>query len=222
MASTRWCFTLNNPSEKEVSDTKNADSVFIIFGSESVSTAHLQGFVIFKKPKRLAAMKKWLPRAHFERAKGTSQQNVDYCSKQDPNPFIQGDLPDPKNAGKATQDRYAEAKKLAIEGKFDDISPDLYVRHYSTWKRLHDEHAPPPVTIDGDLQHEWIYGPTGTGKSTAARTENPEHYLKRRNKWWCNYQGQHTVIIEEWSPYDVALTGELKEWADRHPLPERS
>lgn len=60
------------------------DSKSIVVGKEvgESGTAHLQGFIKFKEMKRLSAVKKLLPRAHWEAAKGSDQQNLDYCSKE--------------------------------------------------------------------------------------------------------------------------------------------
>ncbi|KAG8178448.1 hypothetical protein JTE90_026549 [Oedothorax gibbosus] len=41
-----------------------------------------QGFISFKNRARLSTCKKSIPGAHFERAKGSLQSNVDYCSKE--------------------------------------------------------------------------------------------------------------------------------------------
>ena len=72
--STGWCFTLNNYSPEEFEACKAIDCHFLIIGEEvgTEGTAHLQGFITFLLMKRLAAMKKLIPRAHFELARGTS------------------------------------------------------------------------------------------------------------------------------------------------------
>lgn len=45
-------------------------------------TPHLQGYVEFKNARTFNQVKKLLPRAHIEKAKGNRQQNIDYCSKE--------------------------------------------------------------------------------------------------------------------------------------------
>ena len=71
-----------------------------------------------------------------------------------------------------------------------------------------------------DTPHEWWVGPTGTGKSKKVWEEYPTHYAKEKNKWWCNYTGQDTVVIEEADPKNMEhLADRLKVWADRYPFP---
>lgn len=90
MQSTRWCFTLNNPTAEECEFIRNGASTaqsqfrYLIFGRETgdSGTPHLQGFAIFNNAKRLRAVKLLLsPRVHAERARGTSAQARDYCKK---------------------------------------------------------------------------------------------------------------------------------------------
>lgn len=78
----RWCFTLNNPLEGESLDPELVQ--YAIVGEETApdtGTRHFQGFVIWNKQIRLSACKKILPRAHWEIAKGSVEQNITYCSK---------------------------------------------------------------------------------------------------------------------------------------------
>ena len=82
------CFTLNNYTEEEWSEMTNLvqDSSIKQYcvGKEigKEGTPHLQGYFQFKNPKRWNAVKAMLPRAHIEKAKGSPQDNLKYCSKE--------------------------------------------------------------------------------------------------------------------------------------------
>jgi len=88
-ASKKWCFTLNNYSE---SDIRNSGSVvselkeicnLLIIGNEKgeSGTPHLQGYCEFKTKVRPLEMKLH-NRIHWEKARGTRDENERYCSKE--------------------------------------------------------------------------------------------------------------------------------------------
>ncbi|QSX73076.1 replication-associated protein [Delphin virus 1] len=82
-----WIFTLNNYSEENVKHIKqyfNDDRcTYAIVGKEigESGTPHLQGYVHLKKAVRFTALKKVLPKAHWEAARGSDTDNQKYCSK---------------------------------------------------------------------------------------------------------------------------------------------
>lgn len=77
---------------------------------------------------------------------------------------------------------------------------------------------PEPVSLQS-LENEWIYGPTGVGKSRSVRDAHPILYPKPRNKWWDGYKNQDVVILEEVCPTDADwLAPLLKIWADHYPF----
>lgn len=85
----RWCFTYNNYAALEdfVSRLRGA-AVTYVFQHETGSsgTPHLQGYVEFRSRLRLSAIVGLfggLHRIHWSAARGTRDQNHDYCTKDD-------------------------------------------------------------------------------------------------------------------------------------------
>lgn len=94
-----FSFTLNNYDEAELVSLRTMLSQknkvrYAIFGREigkENGTPHLQGYVAFIKQTSLLAVKKVVGlRAHVEVSKGTQEQNIAYCSKEDPDPEVFG------------------------------------------------------------------------------------------------------------------------------------
>lgn len=220
-----WCFTLNferphpNLFKQEFAERllDEFNPKFLIVGLEKAPTTgqhHLQGYVYFLNARVFPKFHDLKP--HWEPAKGSGPQNVEYCSKEDEDPFVFGDCPkDSKKAGKAAWD---DALAAAREGNLQEIPAKMYVSHYATWHTIASREGVKPDTIDGELLNEWHWGAAGVGKSRNVRQLYPAFYIKAKNKWWDGYDKEETVIIDDWSPFTVGLTDYLKEWADRYPF----
>lgn len=79
-----WCFTLNNYEQNDIDTlTLHFEGCEYIIGKEvgENGTPHLQGYVWFKSARSFKAMKKMIPNAHLEKAKGHKKSNYNYCSK---------------------------------------------------------------------------------------------------------------------------------------------
>lgn len=176
-----WCFTINNYTEEDKPIFHQME--YLIYGREKGSvdnnlpTPHYQGFVVMINKKRLTAMKKLFPRAHLEIMRGTTLEASTYCKKDmDYDEFGELPLARGKAGGEATQEKWYDAKKLAQEGNLEDIDPQIYIQAYNTLKTIKRDHQDMPEDLDwkdNETPNEWIWGPSGTGKSRKARLDNP-------------------------------------------------
>lgn len=67
-----------------------------------------------------------------------------------------------------------------------------------------------------DVRGVWIWGDPGTGKSHAVRTAcDQDIFLKAQNKWWCGYQNQRNVLLDDFDQSGKCLGHYLKIWADK-------
>lgn len=210
---------------------------FAVLGREQcpeTGSHHFQGYLEFKRRTPLSDIKMYEDKqfvAHWGSAYADWENNWVYCTKDDPEPIILGDAP--KNAkeaakllkkkkknkgGQAEKNRWESTLAAAKEGRWNDIPADLQIRYYQNLKRLHADNCTKPDPLP-DYTAEWIYGEPGCGKSHAAREENPDHFSKTVDKWWCGYQNEDCVIIEDIDSDSIKsqhLTQKLKIWLDKY------
>jgi len=220
--SRNFCFTLNNYSTEEVESIKLWDCKYLIFGKElgKEETPHLQGYVSFANAKTLTSLKKLSARAHWEIARGTPKQASEYCEK-DGDVFEKGTRPLSQiEKGALEKDRWATAFQCVKEGRIEDLDPEIKCNRLKQIEYAVEREACSKRkldTLDGDFEHEWYYGPSGTGKSRRAREENPGAYIKDpQERWWDGYAGEEVVIIDDFDKFQVKQGGDMKRWSDRY------
>lgn len=131
MTSSRWCFTLNNYSDDDEQGTadflSSGDCVYGIYGREigETGTPHLQGFVILRTPQRLSYLRNNLSsRAHYERARGSSESASNYCKKD--GDFTEfGDLPSRQGKRNDIDELIAWSDAFTEERGRPPTSPDI-------------------------------------------------------------------------------------------------
>ncbi|AFN42891.1 putative viral replication protein [Acartia tonsa copepod circovirus] len=237
-----WCFTLNNPPPEMISERRvvvpgHVSGLDAAIPTEpnlpehrhcdyrvgqlergDNGTLHIQGYYHHRVMKSFNQMKKLIPNAHWEIAKGSPKQNRDYCTKEDTRvpdtrPFEEGECP---HQGTRFDLRQC-ADVLANGGSLLDLPGEMVIRYhrgFSAYRSLfHKRRQEAPTVL-------WIYGPTGSGKSRFASTLRDECYWKPPGKWFDGYDQEPLVILDdyrsEWAEWGVF--GQLLRLLDRYPL----
>jgi len=220
-----WCFTVNNYTEADEAAVKavgeSGRAKYVVCGREKgeQGTPHLQGYVYFDHARSRASVSKMIPRAHLEAAKGSAQENFVYCSKEEDFFEIGARPQDPKAQGPKGKAYWDEQLALAKAGNVEACDSKLQLSHFSTLNAIAARYAPKPVDDDWEeTPHVWYYGPTGSGKTRLAKTDNPSHYVKNCDEWWQGYAGEECVIIDDFDKYHVKMGYNLKRWADHGPF----
>ena len=222
--SRNFCFTINNYTEDVLNAILDVDCKYLIVGKEvgDKGTPHLQGFVCFKNQKTLSALKKINDAAHWEITRGTLSQARDYCKKD--NDFLErGEMPmDQKAKGDSEKERWATIINLAEAGDWDTLKseyPDVYGPKLKNLEHINKKRKRDLSKIDGEMEHEWIVGETGTGKTRSATDRYPDAYIKEPTSiWWDGYNGEEVVIIDDFDKFQVKQGGDMKRWLDRYPF----
>lgn len=219
-----WCFTLNNPTVERL-DWKGVK--YMVYQKEKgeSGTVHFQGYVEFDCKKRIKALKKIEPGAHWEARKGTAEQAIVYVTKEDTRidgPWHVGTPPVAVEPGKRND--LVEFRKAVGAGKrkrelMDDPNfIPIFARHPRFYNTCLE--SEPERTENTSCHIYW--GVTGAGKTTRVNTLYPGAFWltpprnSKNGVWWDGYDGQETVVIDEfkgWIPQHM-----LRRLLDKVPL----
>lgn len=187
---------------------------------------HWQLFAAFNKKVRLASVKAVCGNGHWEPSRSSAAEA--YVFKEDTaipgtryyfnfNTNFRFELGEKKfNPSSATD--WAKLRDLAKAGKISeclDVAPDAAIRHYGALKHIARDFMEKPLDLESCCGI-WIYGPPGVGKSHYARQNYEDLYSKMANKWWDGYQGQKSVLIDDFDLSHKVLGHHLKIWADKY------
>lgn len=202
--------TLPNGSQKELKLT------YLIFGTEigESGTPHLQGYMESASKTSMSTLKKLIPKAHWEKAKGTSKQASEYCKKD-------GQY---KEAGNLAPGQGTRSDLLEIKDKIDNgaTEQEIAEEHFSKWvvyRRSFQAYA----TLTSS-KRAWItkchvyWGKTGTGKTRFVwdQVMDSDVWTPGDYNWFDGYRGQPIVIIDDYrGEYKLQL---LLKLLDRYPM----
>lgn len=217
MSSRRFCYTLNNFTEKDLDHMKAVKCRYHVIGQEKgeSGTPHLQGYIEFSQAKTVSAARKICPTAHWEISMGNSQQASDYCKKE--LVVYEGGERSMTSVEKGVGEkrRWEECWDLAKAGKIQEIDAELRIRYYQTFLKVAKDYMPKPEDLSSVCGY-WYYGQAGFGKSHLARYNHPGYYEKMANKWWDGYQNEEVVLIDDLDVKHDVLAHHLKIWSDRY------
>lgn len=226
----RFVFTLNNYTPLEVDYLKtlpNEQFKFIFFGFEiapSTGTPHLQGYLEMVNKENYKSLHNKITnhqgfpsRYGFKIAKGTAEQCIKYCSK-DKQTWSRGNVP--KGQGKRTD--LDAVSEMVMNGS----SLVQIARTYPRSIILHSRGIQSLISVLNGTPRSsmtkgyWVFGPTGSGKSRWAHSLSPEScYVKNPcTKWFCGYNFQETVVIDDFRPNSDLSFSFLLRIADRYPM----
>lgn len=175
---------------------------------------HWQFLVHFPTKISLRQLKSVLPgRGHYELTRSDAARV--YVTKADTRvdgtEFELGQLPFRRNVAKDWEAIWMAAKS----GRFDDIPADIRVNSYRNLRAISTDFL---VALPIEKLVKVYWGVTGSGKSRAAWGEAGFDAFPKdpRSKFWCGYQGQKNVVIDEFrGGIDI---GHLLRWLDRYPV----
>ncbi|KAK3253587.1 hypothetical protein CYMTET_37169 [Cymbomonas tetramitiformis] len=220
--SRNFVFTFNNYQTKaeEHVAIDALDCRYMKYGKEvapTTGTPHLQGMVCFKNAISLKSVRKKLPGCDV-RIMISLEGSLDYVGKEG-DVTERGEKPMSQDEkGKAGEAYWQEIRLAAEEGRDDDIPEQVRFNNYKAVEHHREKALKRRHLANTEEQMLWYYGETRTGKSQKARTDHPTAYLKNCNKWWCGYEDDKVVIIEDFDKKHDMLIHFLKIWADRYPF----
>lgn len=213
-----FCWTWNNYPDDCHATLAVIECTYICYGEEvapGTGTRHLQGYVRFGSLKSHAQVRVLFPGCHIQIARGSIEQNRDYCRK-DGRFYERGDVPTPSNRnGEVERSRWEDAWAAAKAGRIEDVPADIRVRYYSALRKIERDYMPRVDNLQS-VCGLWIWGESGAGKSYAVHQQVPELFVKPRNIWWDGYQNEANVLVDDIDIFDVKLGGLLKHWADAY------
>lgn len=188
---------------------------------------HLQGYAQFESTKRLSQLKAIDPTAHWEVARGSVDQNFEYCTKQESrapgySPVQHGERDAATQQGRpcAVSDAIRFITERSSDPSFEET--EVLESYPSVWARYPGLYGRVLTTRRGrgrlrDVVIELVIGGPGTGKSYSTYACYPDAYRKSPGKWWDGYNGQSVVVFDDFDGTWVTPS-ELLRILDRYPI----
>lgn len=210
----RMTVTVNLPIEGEKTSWEDYDinklrvelnPAYMIMGKEQgevTERKHFQGYLEFA-PRRKAGtieniFRKTFPlpiSVHFETAKASAEDNINYCSKTDEDPYIFGEA---KASEQGKRNDLQEVSTKILNGAtIRDIArehPETFIKFPKGIEALHRQVQP---QREGDVVLIFLWGETGSGKTLNASKYKPEKLEYTSSDFLLGYKGGLTVLFDD-------------------------
>lgn len=196
--------------------------------SPTTKERHLQMYLEFDKPQRLAAVRALFRGhpIHAESRKGTRDQARDYCRKEasrlaEGGPWEWGTW---EAGGQGKRNDIADLLELAKTGASDtamiESNPAGYARAMKAFDRYKSQMAPPERP---DIEVIVLWGEPGTGKSKMAwenakawaAEDGQVPYAMTDTQWWDGYDQHKVVVMDDF--YGTLQFQQALKVFDRYP-----
>lgn len=206
-----WCFTINNYTDKDITNCNDLICNYIVYGIETGEngTPHLQGYVYFDKKKTFKTIQDaFESKAHIERAKGSPKQASDYCKKD--GDFVErGNLPGGQGQRTDLHEVYNQIKNGSDLRSIAESNPTAAIKYSTGILRLQQFFRPNrerPPTI-------WTFwGKTGTGKTRRVWefANLDQLWLHPGGQWFDGYMGHKSALFDDFDGSWFKITYLLK------------
>lgn len=217
----KWQLTINNPTQKGYTHEwmrltlESFKSLqYYCLSDEIANTHHTHVYVLFKSPVRFSTIKNHFPKAHIEKAYGTSLQNQEYVfkegkwandKKQETNLMDTheewGEIPQERQGAR---NDCAELYEMVTEGKSNyeilEENPDFIkqIERIDRVRQIIQEEQ--FKEIFRKMEVEYVYGETGAGKTRSIMEKYGYSNVYRVTNYknpFDQYKGQDVIVFEE-------------------------
>lgn len=192
-----YCITL---FQDDKPDFTQLDVDYSIAGTEKcpkTGKTHQQCYIYRNKRVSFKRVKSLFPTAHIEEAKGTPQQNQNYCAK-DGDYEEKGEVP-----VKGKRNDIAQLYKDTCAGLSDialgEEHPSAYMKFYKAVDRVRFNYARQDNAFSAPEVLVYV-GDAGSGKTRKAHEIDPDLYIldfSSPQVWFDGYNGQSTILLDD-------------------------
>lgn len=233
MRARNYCFTYHLTEEEQKNGTTYDQfvrpldhlrgAIWQLESCPSSGRKHLQGYIEYNSPLRIAAVKRHLgERVHLEPRRGTREQAIAYCEKEETRvegPWRAGDLGQFQPGKRTDLDNVAEAITSGKElSSIVEEFPVSYIKYRRGIEALYARVSRPSRMAWREVSVLVYYGAAGTGKTRSAIEESGEDFYildQGERLWFDGYEGQRNLIIDDF--YGWIKWGTLLRILDGHP-----
>lgn len=224
-----YCFTYNNPEQDGPTYARTLANLAtvkaFVFQRErgTEGTEHYQGYIELDRSRPFSYAKRILGRTvHLEFRRGTPQQAIDYCKKEDTRidgPWENGEFTIVLSQGKrsdleAVVETMQQAKSLQEVVRSHAAAAIRYSRGFQfTYKHLKAPtvHKVPKIFL--------YFGGTGTGKTRAAMNVDSVFKKSGSDRWFDGYDNEDTIVFDDFGGGRSRMAlSDLLNYLDRYPV----